>query len=268
MGFIPQGVPFTALPNALRGKLQPNQLAVLWVIQSYAGANLESWPSLQTIADGACVSVRTARSVIGQLISLGFLQRSYRIDEQRNQSSNLYRVNIAHLANQPDLGDLPPGTICRPPGSSCLPPRQDMPAPPAGFAAYINTRELNTLNKEKTVGSKAKSRKTKDYSAEFLGFWISYQKIPKRASGQSKPKAWAEWQKLPKATQQALERALRLALKEQAATELKGGFAAAFPDCFRWLRDGRFEAHLETATSQPACPVNARQALPTGADPF
>ena len=81
MGFIPQGVPFTALPNALRGKLQPNQLAVLWVIQSYAGANLESWPSLQTIANGACVSVRTARSVIGQLISLGFLQRSYRIDE-------------------------------------------------------------------------------------------------------------------------------------------------------------------------------------------
>nr|BAR30669.1 putative viral A-type inclusion protein repeat containing protein [uncultured Mediterranean phage uvMED] len=268
MGFIPQGMPFTALPNALRGKLQPNQLAVLWVIQSYAGANLESWPSLQTIADGACVSVRTARSVIGQLISLGFLQRSYRIDEQRNQSSNLYRVNIAHLANQPDLGDLPPGTICRPPGSSCLPPRQDMPAPPAGDAAYINTGNKKRGTKELTVGSKANSRKAKDYSLEFLGFWISYQKIPKRASGQSKPKAWAEWQKLPKATQQALERALKLALKEQAATELKGGFAAAFPDCFRWLRDGRYEAHLETATSQPACPVNARQALPTGADPF
>jgi hypothetical protein len=143
-----------------------------------------------------------------------------------------------------------------------------MPAPPAGFAAYIDTQELNTLNKEKTVRSKANSRKTRDYSAEFLGFWNSYQKIPKRASGQSKPKAWAEWQKLPKATQQALERALRLAVKEQAATELKGGFAAAFPDCFRWLRDGRFEVHLETATSQPACPVNARHPLPTGADPF
>ena len=268
MGFIPQGVPFTALPTALRGKLQPNQLAVLWVIQTYAGANYESWPSLTTIAAGACVSVRTARGVIGQLESLGFLERQFRVDERGNQSSNLYRVTVVHLANVENPGGGYPGTICRHPGSSCPPPRQDMPAPPAGAAAKLNTKELNTEELEKTVGSKAKKRKAPAYSADFHGFWNSYQKIPKRASGQSKPKAWAEWQKLPEATQQALEAALKAALKEQAAIELKGGFAAAFPDCFRWLRDGRYEAHLPSDTSQIVYSPVLRDPAATSDDPF
>ena len=121
---------------------------------------------------------------------------------------------------------------------------------------------------EKTVGSKAKKRKAPTYSADFHGFWNSYQKIPKRASGQSKPKAWAEWQKLPEATQQALEAALKAALKEQAAIELKGGFAAAFPDCFRWLRDGRYEAHLPSDTSQIVYSPVLRDPAATSDDPF
>ncbi len=269
MGFIPQGVPFTALPTALRGKLQPNQLAVLWVIQTYSGSNCECWPSLTTIADGACVGVRTARAVIGQLESMGYLQRQFRVDEHRNQSSNLYRVTVAHLANvaDPELG--PPGSICRPPGTSCLPPRQEMPAPPAGAAAKLDTQELNTKElKELTVGSKAKKRKTPEYSPEFKGFWNSYQKIPKRASGQSKPKAWQEWRKLPQATQAALEQALKAAVREQAAIEIKGGFAAAFPDCFRWLRDGRYEAHLPSDTQGIVHQQFLRDPLATGDDPF
>lgn len=269
MAFIPQGIPFTALPTALRGRLQPNQLAVLWVIQTFAGANAESWPSLATIAEGACVSIRTARAVIGQLESLGFLQRQFRTDANGSQSSNLYRVTITHIANQPDPFADKGGTVCRPPGTSCLDPRQEMPAPPAGDAAKLNTQELNTKElKEITVGSKARRRKAKDYSAEFLGFWIDYQKIPKRASGQSKPKAWAEWQKLSRETQDALPRALKIAVREQAAVEIKGGFAAAFPDCFRWLRDGRYEAHLETATTPVAATAFRRDLGATGADPF
>ena len=134
MGFIPQGVPFTALPTALRGKLQPNQLAVLWVIQTYAGANYESWPSLTTIADGACVSVRTARGVIGQLESLGFLERQFRVDERGNQSSNLYRVTVVHLANVENPGGVTPAPFAATPaaaaplpGRICRPPRQELP---------------------------------------------------------------------------------------------------------------------------------------------
>lgn len=269
MAFIPQGMPFTALPTALRGQLQPNQLAVLWVIQTYAGANAESWPSLPTIADGACVSIRTARAVIGQLESLGYLHRQFRTDANGSQSSNLYRVTVTHVANQLDPFADKGGTVCRPPGTSCLDPRQDMPAPPAPFADKLNTQELNTKEQSNTsVRSKAGRRKAKDYSADFLGFWISYQKIPKRASGQSKPKAWAEWQKLSRETQDALPGALRVALREQAAVEIKGGFAAAFPDCFRWLRDGRYEAHLETATTPVAATAFRRDLGATGADPF
>ena len=91
---------------------------------SYAGANLESWPSPQTIANGACVSVRTARSVIGQLISW-FLAALLSIDEQGSQSSSLYRVNIAHLANQVIWATYPRHHL--PPPRQQLPPLADMP---------------------------------------------------------------------------------------------------------------------------------------------
>ena len=81
-------------------RFQPNQLAVLWVIQTYAGANADCWPSIKTIADGACVSVRTARAVAGQLESIGLLQReSRRNDRGGLLYEDLYRVTVNHLAN-------------------------------------------------------------------------------------------------------------------------------------------------------------------------
>ena len=76
MSFNPQGYPFTALPTNLRGKLQPNQLAVLWVIQSYASKEDQTcYPSLSSIAKFACISKRTAQCVVNQLVALGYLER-------------------------------------------------------------------------------------------------------------------------------------------------------------------------------------------------
>ena len=77
MSFNPQGYQFTALPTNLRGKIQPNQLAVLWVIQSYANKDdQQCWPSLKTIADNACLSKRTAQKVVNQLVSLGLFRKN------------------------------------------------------------------------------------------------------------------------------------------------------------------------------------------------
>lgn len=267
MSFLSQGIPFTALPSALRGKLQPNQLAILWVIQTYTGANQNCWPSIKTIADGSCVSVRTARAVVGQLESMGLLQLERRFTEQGHSSTNLYRVTVNHLANTPEPSFDGAAESAYTPGSICRTPRQELPPPPAGNAVppgsicrltkYIelDTEELDTTELKNQQPEAAKGRKKREkpaYSEQFLAFWQQYQKIKKRASGQSKPRAWSEYKKLASGPQKGLEGALKAAIKDQAVAERNGGFATPFPDCFRWLRDGRYESFFETATTPQA----------------
>ena len=264
MSFLSQGVPFTALPSALRGKLQPNQLAVLWVIQTFTGSNANCWPSLKTIANGACVSVRTARSVLAQLESMGLLQRERRFTDEGHSSTNLYRVTVNHLANTPEPSIDGAAKFAGDPGTICRTPRQELPP-------ELNTRELDTeelKNQQPKAAKGQKKREKPAYSEGFLAFWQRYQKIKKRASGQSKPKAWVEYKKLARGPQEALEGALMAALKDQSIAERNGGFATPFPDCFRWLRDGRYESFLETATTAKAQPVPLLHSGAQEGDPF
>ncbi|BCV05457.1 MAG: hypothetical protein CM15mV107_350 [Caudoviricetes sp.] len=92
MSFIPENTPFIALPTALKGKVTPYQLSVLWVLQSYY-PNI--WPSYQTIAKDAKMSRDKVIKTVAELVELGLLQKQYRIDEY-NQRTNCYRVTIWH----------------------------------------------------------------------------------------------------------------------------------------------------------------------------
>jgi len=265
MSFVPQGVPFTSLPTALRGKLQPNQLAVLWVIQTYAGANADCWPSVQTIADGACMSRRCAITTVGQLESLGYLQRERRFKNRGDQSTNVYRVTVNHHANAPD----PHAEFAPPLCISCTPPVQNLHYPRAEFAPELNTEELDTKElKTASKGSKGQKRGRLAYSPEFQAFWNQYKKAPKRAQGGSKSKAYAEYKKLARDIQEALEGALRSAIKERARAERTDGFGAFFPHCCRWLKDGYYEDFLETATSNPHKPSHLDHPDAQEGDPF
>ena len=269
MSFLSQGVPFTALPSALRGKLQPNQLAVLWVIQTFTGSNANCWPSLKTIANGACVSVRTARNVLAQLESMGLLQRERRFTDQGHSSTNLYRVTVNHLANTPEPSfdgaakSAPtPAPFAAPPGRICLPPRQELPP-------ELNTRELDTEELQTTSkGSKGQKRGRLNYSPEFEAFWNQYKKAPKRAQGGSKAEAYAEYKKLSRDVQEALQGALRAAIMDRAKAERSDGFGAFFPHCCRWLKKGYYEDFLETATTAKAQPAPLLHSDADEGDPF
>ena len=78
MSFIPENTPFIALPTALKGKVTPYQLTVIWVLQSYY-PNI--WPSYQTIAKDAKMSRSSVIRTVNELVELGLLQKQYRIDE-------------------------------------------------------------------------------------------------------------------------------------------------------------------------------------------
>jgi len=259
MSFNPQGYPFTALPTNLRGKIQPNQLAVLWVIQSYASKDdQECYPSLNTIAKSACMSKRTAQKIVNQLVSLGLLERKHQHGKNGEQGSNLYKVTIWHLANVPEPSIHRRGKSCTP-AKSAMTPTKNLHPPIANIAPKQDVYKLDTKELNKNT--------KKEYSEEFSLFWLTYQTINKKASGQNKPKAWAEYKKaLKHRNSDYLLKALKKAKIDQNKTEQQGGFAACFPNAFRWLRDQSYEGLInEVATNkQNATLSKPSEEIPSG----
>ena len=72
MSFIPENTPFIALPTALKGKVTPFQLSVLWVLQSYY-PNI--WPSYQTISNDEKIYRDKVIKNIAELVELGLLKK-------------------------------------------------------------------------------------------------------------------------------------------------------------------------------------------------
>ena len=251
MSFNPQGYPFTALPTNLRGKIQPYQLAVLWVIQSYASKDdQQCYPSLNTIATAACMSKRHAMRVVNQLVSMGYLERKHQKGKNGEQGSNLYKVTIWHLANVPEPSIDGRGTSVTPQSTSVTTLWTDRHPPIDSQSPKLDTYKLDTNNNNK----KARIQKTKKiiYSEDFELFWQKYLKIKKRASGQTKPRAFEEYCVVMKShTSKTLALALQRAITDQHQIENKGGFASPFPDAYRWLKNGSFEAYLPSTVDLP-----------------
>ena len=158
MSFNPQGYPFTALPTNLRGKIQPYQLAVLWVIQSYASKDdQQCYPSLNTISTAACMSKRHTQRVVNQLVSLGYLERKHQKGKNGEQGSNLYKVTIWHLANVPEPSVDGRGISVTPPSTSFTTPWTDSHPPMDSQSTKLDTYKLDTNNNNK----KARIQKTK-----------------------------------------------------------------------------------------------------------
>ena len=116
------------------------------------------------------------------------------------------------------------------------------------------------INEITTPEPKASKRKPKaEGSPDFEAFWKQYQAIKRRASNQSKPKALEQWAKaIKKASPERLQQALTRAVQQQLQQERDGGFGSPFPDCFRWLRDGYFEAFLDGPAAAVPAAVSTR----------
>jgi hypothetical protein len=251
MSFNPQGYPFTALPTNLRGKIQPYQLAVLWVIQSYASKDdQQCYPSLNTIATAACMSRRHAMRVVNQLVSMGYLERKHQQGKNGEQGSNLYKVTIWHLANVPEPSIDGQGISVTPQRPLVTTLETDSHPPRDSQSPKLDPYKLDTNNNIK----KTQKQKIKKiiYSEEFELFWEKYLKIKKRASGQTKPKAYDHYCVIIKNhSPESLALALQRAITDQHQIEIKGGFASPFPNCCRWLKDGFYEAYLPSTVDLP-----------------
>ena len=89
--YIGQRPPHTALPNWLRGKASPLELATLWALQSHY-PNIH--PSLSLLAKEACISRRTVCTVLGDMERKGWLVRDQAFDGAGRKTSNRYSLTI------------------------------------------------------------------------------------------------------------------------------------------------------------------------------
>ena len=232
MSFIPENTPFIALPSALKGKVTPYQLSVLWVLQSYY-PNI--WPSYATIAKDAMMSPRTVIRTVNQLVELGLLQKQIRIDEN-NQRTNCYRVAVwQHFKPTPVIS---PSVTNRGVIES-----QGYDRESQGVCQKVIAPMSQSHPKKNNI------TKTNNYkNKSFEPFWKAYLGIPKdmRSLSQSKSDTYKQFMKLDAKTRDKLKDCLEADLRARTKTLKADKFTPLFPDAHRWIKNGQYEQYLLT----------------------
>ena len=232
MSFIPENTPFIALPTALKGKVTPNQLSVIWVLQSYY-PNI--WPSYATIAKDAMMSPRTVIRTVDQLVKLGLLQKQIRIDEN-NQRTNCYRVAVwQHFKPTPVIV---PSVTNRGVIESQGYDRESQGVCQKVIAPMSQSHPKKN-NITKTINYKNKS---------FEPFWKTYLEIPKdmRTISLSKKPAYNEFMKLDTNTREKLKQCLEADIRARTKSLKADKFTPMFPDAHRWIKNGQYEQYILT----------------------
>ena len=237
MSFIPENTPFIALPTALKGKVTPYQLSVLWVLQSYY-PNI--WPSYQTIAKDAMMSSRTVIRTVNQLVELGLLQKQIRIDEN-NQMTNCYRVTVwQHFKPTPVISpSVTRGGVLESQGGD-----RESQGSCQKVIAPMSQSHPKKNNITKTNNYKNKS---------FEPFWKTYLEIPKdmRTISLSKKPAYSEFMKLDTNTREKLKQCLEADIRARTKSLKADKFTPLFPDAHRWIKNGQYEQYLLTLDKKP-----------------
>ena len=237
MSFIPENTPFIALPTALKGKVTPNQLSEIWVLQSYY-PNI--WPSYATIAKDAMMSPRTVIRTVNQLVELGLLQKQIRIDEN-NQRTNCYRVAVwQHFKPTPVIG---PSVTNRGVIES-----QGYDRESQGVCQKVIAPMSQSHPKKNNI------TKTNNYkNKSFEPFWKTYLGIPKdmRSISQSKSDTYKQFMKLDANTRDKLKQCLEADIRARTKQLKQDKFSPLFPDAHRWISKGQFEQYLLTLDKKP-----------------
>ena len=237
MSFIPENTPFIALPTALKGKVTPYQLSVIWVLQSYY-PNI--WPSYATIAKDAKMSRSSVIRTVNELVELGLLQKQYRVDEF-GQRTNCYRVNIWSQCKAlpvPDTSIHAGSLIHTTPVVNNYPPSLSQ-LPPQSLRTTLT----------KTMLSKTNIYKNKSFEP----FWKTYLEIPKnmRVISLSKKLAYNEFMKLDTKTRDKLKQCLEADIRARTKQLKQDKFTPLFSDAHRWIKNGQYEQYLLTLDKKP-----------------
>jgi Helix-turn-helix domain len=126
-------------------KLKPTPKLILMALADAANECGICWPSVSTLADKCCVSMRTVRRVMRKLIERRLLLAEQRYRRDGSCSSNRYRLKLEggdRLSPPPVAGDTIPGQRCEGPRDASVIPGTTSrtvkePQPPQGTAASV-----------------------------------------------------------------------------------------------------------------------------------
>jgi DNA-binding MarR family transcriptional regulator len=82
--YVGQKPTFTALPNWLRGKATPLELSILWCLQSHFP---DIHPSLNLLAEEACISRRSVSGVLADMERKGWIARKHSFGDGGRKAS-------------------------------------------------------------------------------------------------------------------------------------------------------------------------------------
>ena len=243
MSFIPENTPFIALPTALKGKVTPYQLSVLWVLQSYY-PNI--WPSYPKIAQDAKMSRSSVIRTVNELVELGLLQKQYRIDEL-NQKTNCYRVSIwKHCKALPVPNPVIQGGYLT--GTGVVSERNGGSITQTLGGCQGDTGVVSELHPKKNNITKTNNYKNKSFEP----FWKAYLAIPKdmRSISQSKSDTYKQFMKLDAKTRDKLKQCLEADIRARTKQLKQDKFTPLFPDAHRWISKGQYEQYLLTPVNK------------------
>ncbi len=126
-------------------KLKPTPKLILMALADAANECGICWPSVSTVADKCCVSMRTVRRVMRKLIERRLLLAEQRYRRDGSCSSNRYRLQLEggdRLSPAPVACDTVPGQGCEGPRDAGVIPGTTKgtvkePQPPRGTAACV-----------------------------------------------------------------------------------------------------------------------------------
>ena len=248
MSFIPENTPFIALPTALKGKVTPYQLTVIWVLQSYY-PNI--WPSYATIAKDAKMSRSSVIRTVNELVELGLLQKQYRIDEF-NQKTNCYRVSIWQQCKALPVPDLAiSGRYLTGTGGSVT---QTL------GGCQTDTGVVSEVHPKKNNITKTNNYKNKSFEP----FWKAYLAIPKdmRSLSQSKSETYKQFMKLDAKTRDKLKDCLEADLRARTRSLKQDKFTPMFPDACRYISKGQYEQYMLTVSNKKTTLGKPKQNTP------
>ena len=248
MSFIPENTPFIALPTALKGKVTPYQLSIIWVLQSYY-PNI--WPSYATIAKDAKMSRSSVIRTVNELVELGLLQKQYRIDEF-NQKTNCYRVSIWQQCKALPVPDLAiSGRYLTGTGGSVT---QTL------GGCQTDTGVVSEVHPKKNNITKTNNYKNKSFEP----FWKAYLAIPKdmRSLSQSKSETYKQFMKLDAKTRDKLKDCLEADLRARTRSLKQDKFTPMFPDACRYISKGQYEQYMLTVSNKKTTLGKPKQNTP------
>lgn len=132
---------FGIIPRRLRGKLNPNEIAVYVALTWRADETGVCWPSHSTLAEDCGSSVSVVQRALKSLHAKQLVTWVTRTNDNGGRTSNGYQVAI--------FSPLDPSVILTDPlGHIDRPPQSDRPTPPV-----ILTEEVNPLNENQGTTS-------------------------------------------------------------------------------------------------------------------